>query len=108
MSVYPGVVVDWCITAKVKGKGKPQRHQEMGDAHTATDAMSAWLEQFENESGDLRIEVEAELTSEQLPGWVHEICSKIGGMPAEEAVEYSANWLFTSAGMANWGGGGGP
>lgn len=113
MSVYPGVIVDWCITAKVKGKGKPQRHQVMGDAQTATSQMAAWLEGLALSNGESdgdapHVYVEADLTSEQLPKWVHTVTSSISGMPAEEAIEYTVDWLDTVRDMDNWGGGGGP
>lgn len=105
MSVYPGVIVMWCIEARVKSRGKPHRHETMGDAQTATDAMAAWLEQFADEPGSPRIDIKTELTSEQLPGWVHKTGSEVAGMPAEEAVEYSVNWLKNEAKMKNWGSG---
>lgn len=108
MSVYPDVIVDWCITAKVKGKGKPQRHQEMGDAHTAPLRAAEWLQGLTDLGDAPHIYIEAELTSEQLPGWVHTVSSSVYGMPAEEAVEYAVDWLDTVRGMENWGGGGGP
>lgn len=105
------VVVDWCIEAKVKGKGRPLRHETMGSAADATAQMASWLESLINTGkvgGTPRVMLEAELTSEQLPGWRHEVSSCIEGMPADAAIEYSVEWLVTVAEMDNWGGGGGP
>ena len=105
MAEYPtNVVVDWCITAKVKGKGKPQRHMTEGSAEGATAAMVAWLQQLDNLGDKPRVMISAELTSDQLPGWEHEVSSCIEGMPAEAAIEYSVDWLETNAEMENWGG----
>ena len=103
---YPEVpvIVDWCITARVKGDGQPQRFQAMGLAEQATVDMIAWLKARDRLGDKPRIELVAELTSEQLPGWEHEVTSKAVGMAAEEAVEYSVDWLRQVAAMENWGG----
>lgn len=100
------VVVDWCIAAKIKRiKGKPQKHMTEGSAEGATSAMIAWLQQRDGLGDQPSVMVTAELTSDQLPGWMHEVESCIEGMPADEAIEYTIDWLVTVKEMENWGGG---
>ena len=105
---YPeNVAVDWCIDATIMRPGRPLRHNVMGTAEAATADVIDWLETLDGNLGDKpRVKVVATLTSEQLPGWEHEVTSSCVGMPASEAIEYSVDWLAKVAVMQNWGGGG--
>ena len=104
---YPDkIVVDWCVTARVKGKGKPRVHTTMGGGVEACDAMSAWLGGL-NLSGDkLTISITADLTSEQVPGGSEVFTFHNSRLPPAAQIQYAQEWLAAVGPLEGWGGGG--
>ena len=111
---YPDeIAVDWCVTARVKGKGKPLTCMTTGDGLTATAAMIAWLEGSECNGSQLTvtgdnvsIEIECDLTSDQVPGGSENFRFACSGLPVPASLVYAKEWLAAVGTLMGWGGGG--
>lgn len=104
---YPDeIVVDWCITARVKGKGKPLTHATMGGGVEATNAMIAWLDGLTVNGDRLTIDITADLTSEQVPGGSEVFTFAVSGLPVAASLQYAKEWLEATGPLEGWGGGG--
>ena len=105
MAYHNEIVVDWCVTARVKGKGKPLVHTTMGDGLTSTDAMVTWLDGLV--VGDkVSIAIECDLTSDQVPGGSENFRFACSGLPGEASLRYAVEWLRANGPLMGWGGGG--
>ena len=96
MAYHNEIVVDWCIEARVKGKGKPHRHETMGIAADAVPAMVAWLRTVEADmpaDATPKIEIVAMRTSEQVPGAERKTTMDDSGFPTPLAFNYAIDQL---------------
>ena len=110
MSYHEGnpneIAVDWCVTARVKGKGEPMVNTTMGDGITSTDAMVTWLDGLAVDGDKVSIAIECDLTSDQVPGGSENFRFACSGLPVEASLQYAVEWLRANGPLMGWGGGG--
>lgn len=106
MSDYPDeIVVLWCVTARVKGKGRPMVNTTMGGGIEATHAMIAWLDGLEVNGDRVTIDITASLTSEQVPGGSEVFTFHNSGLPVAASLQYAKEWLEATGPLEGWGSG---
>lgn len=104
---YPNeIVVDWCVTARVKGKGKPLTNMAAGSGVEACDAMAQWLESIAVLGDRVAIEIMADLSSEQVPDGSERFAFTVSGLPVEASLQYAREWLAAVGPLEGWGRGG--
>jgi hypothetical protein len=98
------ITVDWCVTARVKAKGKPLTKTTMGGGVEACNAMIAWLDGLVIEGDRITIDITADLTSEQVPGGSEVFTFHNRGLPVEASIQYAKEWLEATGPLEGWGG----
>jgi hypothetical protein len=99
------IAVDWCVMARVKGKGKPFTNTTMGGGVEACNAMIDWLGGLAVEGERITVDIVASLTSEEVPGGFEKFSFEAGGL-GEAAILYAQQWLAANGPLEGWGGGG--
>ena len=103
---YPDeIVVDWCVTARVRGKGKPMVHTTMGGSVEATGLMAEWLDGIEIDGDKVQIKITAELTSEQAPDGLEKKTYLVKGLSVASSIAYAKRWLNANGALPGWGSG---
>ena len=110
MSYHEGdpneIAVDWCVTARVKGKGKPLVNTTMGSGVEACAAMQLWLGNLSIAGDRVTIAIECDLTSDEVPGGNENFRFACSGLPVPASLQYAQEWLAANGPLMGWGGGG--
>ena len=103
---YPDeIAVSWCVTARVKAKGKPLVHTTMGGGIAACTEMSDWLEALVVVGDKVSVAIEADLTSDEVPEGSENFRFSASGL-GPVAIRYGQEWLAAVGPLEGWGGGG--